>query len=126
MFGDGVEQGLLYVFGHARGVAAHVDVRALLQPLPQFGGFFADFVLHVDFLFLIARPGEVVFVEQAVFRPALPFGLVEEILGEVLVAENQPVFATVAVGGALLHEGAEGGDAGARADHDYGRFRVFR
>ena len=37
-----------------------------------------------------------------------------------MVAEEEPVFAAVAIGGALLHEGAEGGNTCACADHDDG------
>ena len=39
-------------------------------------------------------------------------------MGELAVAEEQPVAALGGGGAALLHEGAERRDAGARADHD--------
>ena len=42
------------------------------------------------------------------------------------VAEHQPVFPRRLTGDARLHEGAEGGDAGAVAYHDDGGLRVVR
>ena len=65
-------------------------------------------------------------MQEAVFLPALPFGLVKEVFGEVRVAKDQPVFPRRLAGDARLHEGAEGGDAGAVAYHDDGGLRVVR
>ena len=121
---DDVDQGGFYVACHAGGVAADVEVCALLQPVPDFGGVFGDFVLDIDFVFALSAPCQVGTGKDAVFAVIAPFKLVEEVVGEALVAEDEPVFAVIAVGGALLHEGAEGGDACACAYHDDGGVAV--
>ena len=100
-------------------------MRALLQPVPNFGGVFGDFVLDVHFVFALAAPRQVGTGEQAVFAEIYPFELVEEIVGKALVAEEKPVFAAVAVGAALLHEGAERRDTCTRAYHNDGGVAVF-
>ena len=82
-------------------------------------------MLDVDFVFALSAPCEVGAGEEAVFAPIAPFELVEEVVGQALVAEEEPVFAAVAIGGALLHEGAEWGDACACADHDDGGIAVL-
>ena len=124
--GDDVKQRALNVFCHASRVATDVHIGAVLEPLPHARRFFAQFVLHVHFLRLVARPRQAVAVQEAVFLPALPFGLVEEVFGEVRVAEHQPVFPRCLMGDARLHEGAEGRDAGAVANHDDGGVGVVR
>ena len=50
----------------------------------------------------------------------MPLGLVEKICEVVLVTEEEPILAFCADGFALFHESAEGGDAGARTNHDHG------
>ena len=75
-------------------------------------------VLDVDFLRRVAREGDVHAGERAVFQRVLPVELVEEIVGVLAVAEEQPAAPFRRDGAALLHEGAERRDAGARADHD--------
>ncbi len=50
---------------------------------------------------------------------------VEEVGGGAALAEEEPVAAGCAEGAALMQEGAEGGDAGAGADHDDGRVGLF-
>ena len=122
---DDFDQGVFDIACHACGVAADVEVCALLQPVPNFGGAFGDFVLDVDFVFALSAPCKVGAGEEAVFAPFAPFELVEEVVGQALVAEEEPVFAAVAIGGALLHKGAEGGDACACADHDDGGIAVL-
>lgn len=119
------DQGVFDIARHTCGVAADVDVCALLQPVPNFGGAFGDFVLDVDFVFALAAPCEVGAGKEAVFAPFAPFELVEEVVGQALVAEEEPVFAAVAIGGALLHKGAEGGDACACSNHDDGSVAVL-
>ena len=52
------------------------------------------------------------------FSASCHSSLVEEVVGEMPVAEEQPVAALRRRGAALLHEGAERRDAGAGPDHD--------
>ena len=82
-------------------------------------------VLDVDFFLLIAGPGEVELGEGAIGLEGFDFRLIEVIGGAVGVAEEEPVAAFCAGYLAVFEEGAEGGDAGARADHDEGGVRVF-
>ena len=90
-FGHGdAAQGGIDVLGHPRGVAADVEVRAVLQPAPQVGGVFHHAVLHVDLAGLVARERGVQPGQRAVAQPGFEFGAVEEIVGAVLVAEEQP------------------------------------
>ena len=79
---DDVEQGGFYVACHAGGVAADVEVCALLQPVPDFGGVFGDFVLDIDFVFALSAPCQVGAGEYAVFAVIAPFKLVQEVVGE--------------------------------------------
>lgn len=108
----------MHVLRHARGIAADVEMRAVFQPRVQFARLFAQAVLHVDLAGLIAREREVEAMQRAALECVLPLDLVEEILAGVRVAEEQPVATGGGDGFALLHEGAERRDAGARADHD--------
>ncbi len=98
----------------------------VIDPAPQLCALFAQFVLYVYFFFLVTRPGQIDAGQHALFDVALPFNLVEEILGKMRVAEEQPVFTRCLVRCTLLHKGAERCDAGARANHDHRRFRVRR
>ncbi len=96
----------------------------VIDPAPQLCALFAQFVLYVDFFFLIAGPGQIDAAQYALFNVALPLHLIEEIFGEVRVAEEQPVFTWRFVSGALLHKGAERRNTGARTNHDHRGFRV--
>ncbi len=58
-------------------------------------------------------------VQQPVGDHVLQLVAVVEVLGAVLVTEEQPVAAGVAQRAAFLQEAAERRDAGARADHDH-------
>ena len=91
---------------------------AFLQPLPDIGSRLCQAVLHVDLLLALAGPGQVRAGEQTALAVLQPFGLVEKVVGETLVTEDEPVPACITLRLALLHEGAEGGDAGTSADHD--------
>ncbi|MNS52634.1 hypothetical protein D3C72_853550 [compost metagenome] len=82
--------------------------------------------MYVYFLLLVTGPGQIDAVQHALFDVTLPLNLVKEIFGKVRVAEEQPVFARRFICRALLKEGAERGDAGARTNHDHRRFRVGR
>ena len=103
-----------HVLRHRLGVAADVEARAALQPVDDLAPPLAQPVLDVDLLGRVAREGEVEPRQRAVGEGVLPFELVEEIVREAAVAEEQPVAAAGADGAALLHEGAERRDAGAR------------
>ena len=46
------------IWCHAGGVAADIEMGALAEPRPKIGTILAHLVLHIDFLFRIARPGE--------------------------------------------------------------------
>ncbi len=101
-------------------------MRAALEPRPQLRRGLPHAVLHVDFLRLVARKGQVDSGQLALGEKPLPFAAVEIVRGFVLVAEKEPVAAGRAGGDALLHEGAEGRDARAGADHDDVLRRVGR
>ena len=58
MFGDDLDEGLLHVFGHARGVAADVEMGAGLEPLIDLGAALEETMLDVDLLALITGKGE--------------------------------------------------------------------
>ena len=47
-------------------------------------------VLHIDFLRLVAREGDVETEERAGLEVLLPFELVEEVEGEVALADYEP------------------------------------
>ena len=108
------------VLGHRLLVVA-AEVRAVLEPGEQLGAALPHAVLDVDLLGLIAREGDVEVGEQAVLQPLLPFELVQEIVGEVAIAEEQPVAPAGARRLPLLQEGAKRRDAGAGADQTTGR-----
>ena len=93
-------------------------MRAVLEPGEQLGAALPHAVLDVDLLGLIAREGDVEVGQQAVLQPLLPFQLVQEIVGEVAIAEEQPVAPAGSRGLPLLQEGAKRRDAGAGADRD--------
>ena len=86
--------------------------------LMQVGARFPQPLLHVDLLRLVAREGDVDARQRAVCEVLLPFELIEEVVGEVALAEEQPALALGTVFDALLDEGAVGRNAGAGADHD--------
>ena len=96
----------------------------VIDPAPQLRALFAQFVLYVNFFFLVARPGEIDPRQHTLFDVALPLHLVEEIFRKVRVAKEQPVFTRCFVGSTLLHKGAERRDAGAWANHNHRGFRV--
>ena len=60
----------------------------VIDPAPQLRALFAQFVLYVNFFFLIARPGEIDARQHAFFDVTLPFHLVEEIFRKVWVAKE--------------------------------------
>src|SRR5690349_4882393 len=77
-----------------------------------------DAMLDVNLFRLVTRKGHVHACQHAVLESVLPLELIEEIVGELPIAEEQPVASTGCRGAALLYECPERGDAGARSDHD--------
>ncbi|CAB3833067.1 hypothetical protein LMG26842_01935 [Achromobacter dolens] len=111
----------VHVLGHAFGIAADIEMRALLQPRPELRAVLAHAVLHVDLGRLVARERQVQPCQQAVIAQRLQFVAIVEIAGRVPLAEKQPVAAAIAARPPFLQEGAERRHAGAGADHDHRR-----
>ena len=44
----------IHVLRHARAIAAHIKVRAFLEPRPKLRGILAHLVLHVNLVLLVA------------------------------------------------------------------------
>ena len=124
-FGNYVEEGHFYVFGHAGGVAADVEVGSAFKPRVEFVAVFLHAVLDVDLFALVAGEGGVELGEEAVFFHGEELIFVEVVGEGALLAEEEPVVAFGGGGLALFEEGSEGGYAGAGADHDDGGVGVF-
>src|SRR5712671_3083960 len=116
--GIGLDQRAAHVLGHLLGVAADIEIGAVLEPLDQLAAAIPQAVLDVDLLRRVAREGDVHAGQRPVLQGILPFELVEEVVGVVAVAEEQPGFSGGARAAALLDEAAERRDAGARTHHD--------
>ena len=71
-------------------------MRAAFEPVVDLAAVFAQPVLHVDLVGLVAREGEVEAVQFAALERLLPFELIEEVAAAVRVAEEQPVAAACA------------------------------
>jgi len=123
--GYDVEEGGLYVLGHAGGVSADVEVGSALEPLVELFAALLHAVLNVHLAGLVAGEGGVEAGEDAVLVHGLKLVFVEKVHRFALLAEEEPVVACLAGGLALFEKGAEGGDAGAGADHDDWFGRVF-
>jgi len=63
---DDLMQGGIHVPGHVLGIAAHVESRALLEPIPHLPGVIQDAMLDVNLLRLVTRPRQIKPIEQAV------------------------------------------------------------
>ena len=79
------------VLGHALGVAADIEVRALFHPGPEFGRVLAHAGLDIDLLGLIARESEIESRQQVATVPVDDLILVEKLRRALLIAEEQPV-----------------------------------
>ena len=79
---------------HALGIATDIDMRALLQPLPEQSGLLQHAMLYVDLLGLIARERGIQTGQHTTTQPALDLATVEKILAGALIAKEQPVGAT--------------------------------
>ena len=56
---DDVGEAAIDIARHAGGIAADIEMRAVLEPRPQFGGVLQHAVLDVDLVVLVAREGGV-------------------------------------------------------------------
>ncbi len=126
VLGDHVAQGPVHVPGHPRGVAAHVEVGALVDPPPQLPALPAHPVLDVDLLRLVAGERQAQAREGPVLAPGLELLAVVPVGRRTALAEEQPVPAAPTVGAALLEESPERCDARPRADHDDGHAGIGR
>src|SRR5690349_428666 len=88
-----IHQRALDVLGHAFGIAANIEMRALREPGPQFTADLAHAVLHIELLLAVARPGERKPREQARGFHRVELVLIEEVAVAALMAEEQPVLA---------------------------------
>src|SRR2546423_5299739 len=115
---DHLDQRFMDVVRHRLLIAAHIEVRAFLEPGIQIASLFEHAVLHVDLVSAVTRKGHVEAAQYAVLQPLLPFHLIEEVAAEIALAKEQPRAARGSANLPLLKEGAERGDARAGADHD--------
>ena len=81
-------QGRVDILGHARGIAADVEIGALLEPGVKFLGCLQHAVLDIDLLGLIAGEGGGELVQHALVLPCLQLLAVEEVGGGFLVTEE--------------------------------------
>src|SRR5829696_3022561 len=88
---DDIDEGGFHVLGHALGIAADVEMRALREPAPQLRPDLAHAILHVDLVCAVARPGERQAGEQARVLHGGQLVLVEKIAVLALVTEEEPV-----------------------------------
>ena len=121
---DDVMEGVIDVLCHAFGIAADVEVRAFLQPLPEFAGGLEHAGLNVDLFLLIAAEGGVEAGEVAALHPGDDLIVVEEVAAAFLITEEEPILAGGLRGLTFFEEGAKRGDTGAGADHDDGLCEV--
>src|SRR5580704_13507234 len=110
------QQRVLDVLGHALGIAADIEMRALVEPRPELGRVLAHAMLNVDLLRLVARESEVELFKQAAALPIDDLVFVQKVGGAFLLAEEQPVGSFGAARLALLEESAKRGNAGAGPD----------
>jgi len=126
VLGDDGLQRRIDILRHPRGVAAHVEVRALLEPGEQLGAVLAHPVLHVDLVGLIAREREIEPRQEAAVAHRGQFVAIVEVGLRMLFAEEQPVASARAARLPLVQEAAERRDAGAGADHHDRHVAVHR
>src|SRR5438874_11742198 len=99
---------------------------ALLQPGPKFAILLDHPMLNINLFDLVAREGDIEPVEMTGFDPRGDLLFVKEIRGSLLAAEEQPIPARGAHCLPFFKECAKWCDAGAWADHDYGRITILR
>ena len=88
VFHRDLDERAVHVFGHAGLVATDVEVRAVVEPFPNFCAVLFEPVLNVDLLFLVTGPSRREPVEVAAVHPAFDLFLVV-VLGVLrLVAEE--------------------------------------
>src|SRR5699024_6596022 len=89
-----------------------------IEPAPDLGAVFAQAILNINLVVLIARERNRQPVQRAVIHGPLPFQLIQEIAASMRIAEEQPLPASGVGFLTFLHEGTERRDAGTGADHD--------
>src|SRR6202047_440010 len=118
MFGADLDERLVDIWCHAGGVATDIEMGALGEPRPKIGAILAHLVLHIDFLFRIARPGEGELGERARRLEPRQLVLIEKIGGAPPMAEEEPGRALGLGGHAFLQKRPERRDACSRTYHD--------
>src|ERR1700680_642293 len=116
--GQRSNQGFSHVLRHLVGVAADVEIRAVVEPIDEIPPRLPHAMLHVDLLGCVARERNIHPGQRAVLERILPLELIEKIVGEAAVAEEQPAAPACRRRAALLHERPERRNAGPRPDHD--------
>src|SRR5262245_47659790 len=90
LFRHDLLEGGINVLGHAFCIATNIEMRAVLEPCPDFAGLFEHSVLNVAFVGLIAREGRVEARESSINQILVDLILVEEIMRAPLIAEEEP------------------------------------
>src|SRR5258708_40303179 len=80
-----LHQRLFHIFGHARSVAADIEMCAGVKPSPKLFSLFAHSVLDIDLLGAIARPGRRQACEDARGEKMLEFFPVKKVCGFALM-----------------------------------------
>ena len=111
-------QGLVHIFSHAFGIAAHIEVSAAGEPLPDGFSPRQKLMLDIDTFVLITRPSEVETRQNTLLVPGFPIFAVEVICRLVAFAEKEPGSSLCPPGAAFLDEGAKGRNACAWSDHN--------
>ena len=93
MVDGNLDEGTVNVLGHVLLIAADVEVRTALKPLPYLSAVFLEPVLNVDFLFLVSGPCCSEPPKVAFVNPSFNFVLVVELGFLGLVTKEQPVLA---------------------------------
>src|SRR3569623_806620 len=106
------------VGGHMRGIAADITQRAFFKPGVNIATLLAQTILHIDLVGAVARERDINAAERAALEQRLPFDLIKKIAAKSSFPEEELGAALRRRSLALLHEGAIGGNARARADHD--------
>ena len=113
-----VDEGTVHVLCHVLLVAADVEVRPVLEPIPNFLAVLLESMLDVDFLFLVTGPCGCELVEVSLVNPSFNGVLIVEFGLRRLIAKEEPVPTAAPVMDALFHEGSEWSDSSPGPNHD--------
>ena len=78
------------ILRHGLGVAADIELGAIVQPIDEVAAPLPETMLHVDLLRRVTREGEVELRQRSVLQRILPFELIQEVVRVAPVAEEQP------------------------------------